>query len=152
MQLSSKHDNAALTVMKKPIKLSYRIAMEDEMVQTKEGPVQAFKGDAILTGTQGENWPINKDKFAETYDVNDGVCSKKALPVSAFVIDSEFKVKASWGLLEGKANDLVVKYGDNDYGVVDRDIFNETYDVLEVDLDGKSALVIKAVKSGCLEY
>ena len=72
---------------KKPIPLEFRYAETDETIQTKEGPVQAKAGDAIMTGTEGENWPIPAEKFSQTYDdLGDGTASKKNIPVFAKVL------------------------------------------------------------------
>jgi len=43
---------------KKPIPLEFRYAETDETIETKEGSVAAKAGDAIMTGTEGEQWPI----------------------------------------------------------------------------------------------
>ena len=51
-------DPDAFETAKKPIPLEYRVTEKDETIQTKEGPVNAAAGDAIMTGTEGENWPI----------------------------------------------------------------------------------------------
>ena len=115
---------------KKPIPLEYKIAPSDLTVATKEGPVAARAGDAIMTGTKGENWPIPRDKFRQTYDiVGDGLAAKKNIPVSAQQMDTPFNVKVSWSddLLRGKPGDFLVQYGPGDYGVVEKEIFKQTY-------------------------
>ena len=67
---------------KKPIPLNFRISKTDEMIQTKEGPVDAKIGDIIMTGTEGEQWPIPSNKFEQTYDVLEpGLAAKKNINV-----------------------------------------------------------------------
>ena len=114
---------------KKPIPLTYRIATVSEVIKTLEGDVTAEQGDAILTGTKGEMWPIPIDKFTETYDYKDGVCFKKYIVVEVMRMDQPFEVAVSCSntVIRGKAGDFKVKYGTNDYGVVDADIFRENY-------------------------
>jgi len=123
-------DPDAFETAKKPIPLEFRVAEEDETIQTKEGPVDAATGDAIMTGTEGEQWPIPADKFAETYDVLEpGKAAKKDIPVFAKEMSEPFQVKVSWSdaLLQGEPADYLVQYGVGDYGVVGREIFRKTY-------------------------
>jgi len=115
---------------KKPIPLEFRYAEADETIETKEGPVGANAGDAIMTGTEGEQWPIPAEKFAQTYnDLGDGTAAKKNIPVFAKQMMVPFKVKVSWSndLLQGAPGDYLVQYGPGDYGVVGREIFAKTY-------------------------
>ena len=116
---------------KKPIPLEFRYAETDETIETKEGPVGANAGDAIMTGTEGEQWPIPAEKFAQTYDdLGDGTASKKNIPVFAIEMSKPFQVKVSWSndLLQGERGDYLVQYGPGDYGVVGREIFGKTYE------------------------
>ena len=115
---------------KKPIPLNFRISKTDEMIQTKEGPVDAKIGDIIMTGTEGEQWPIPSNKFEQTYDVLEpGLAAKKNINVFAKRMNEPFQVKVSWSnnMLQGKVGDVLVQYGDGDYGVVDQEIFSKTY-------------------------
>ena len=115
---------------KKPIPLNFRYAEEAETIETKEGPVTAEAGAAIMTGTEGEQWPIPGEKFEQTYDVLEpGTAAKKNIPVFAKEMAEPFQVKVSWSndLLQGEAGDYLVQYGPGDYGVVGREIFQKTY-------------------------
>ena len=88
-------------------------------------------GDAIMTGTEGEQWPIPAEKFAQTYDdLGDGTAAKKNIPVFAMEMHEPFQVKVSWSddLLQGEVGDYLVQYGPGDYGVVGREIFGKTYE------------------------
>ena len=114
--------------MKRAVEISFRKADTDGVCATKEGPVSYQTGDALMTGTQGETWPIAADKFAATYDVvRDGIATKKAIPVQGSELVLPAEIQASWGVLRGKPGDIVVRYGEGDYGIVSRDIFEETY-------------------------
>ena len=57
--------------VKKAIKLSTSVvvtfAATDVVCQTLEGPVKFYKGDAILTCTVKENWPIPCESFIKNY-------------------------------------------------------------------------------------
>lgn len=125
-------DPDAFRCFKKPIPLEFRIAQEQETVQTKEGPVVARAGDYIMTGTKGENWPIPADQFNYdilTQDGSTGTAAKKKIIVSAKEMNESFEVKVSWSAstLKGEVGDYLVEYGPGDYGVVGREIFKETY-------------------------
>ena len=123
-------DPDAFETAKKPIPLEFRVAEEDETIQTKEGRVEASVGDVIMTGTEGEQWPIPREKFKQTYDVLEpGKAAKKNIPVFAKELLEPFHVKVSWSdaLLQGEAGDYLVQYGVGDYGVVGREIFRKTY-------------------------
>ena len=120
----------AFKTAKKPIPLNFRIAEKDETIKTKEGLVGAKTGDAIMTGTEGEQWPIPQDKFKETYDiVKPGIAAKKNIPVFAKEMAESFQVKVGWAedLLQGEPGDYLVQYGFKDYGVVGKEIFKKTY-------------------------
>ena len=115
---------------KKPIPLNFRYAEEAETIETKEGSVTAEVGAAIMTGTEGEQWPIPREKFEQTYDVLEpGTAAKKNIPVFAKEMAEPFQVKVSWSndLLQGARGDYLVQYGPGDYGVVGREIFQKTY-------------------------
>lgn len=122
--------SGAVKVFKKPVVLAFEYAKEDTTIETKEGPVKCAKGDAILTGTQGERWPIPRQKFESTYDVvGEGQCSKKKIEVLALQMDAPFTVNVSWNKdpLAGKSGDWLVQYGKGDHGIVSQGIFAETY-------------------------
>ena len=123
-------DPDAFETAKKPIPLNFRAAEAEETIETKEGPVVAQAGDAIMTGTEGEQWPIPAEKFEQTYDILEpGKAAKKNIPVFAKEMNAPFKVKVSWSdaLLNGELGDFLVQYGLGDYGVVGAEIFRKTY-------------------------
>lgn len=124
----------ALSVMKLPIPLKAEFAKEDGVCRTKEGDQPYSKGDAIMTGTKGEQWPIPRESFDETYEATDveGMYAKKALPIPGMQMDVEFTVNVPWSNepLVGKQGDWLVQYGPGDHGIVSQEIFAETYKVL----------------------
>jgi len=126
----SKDPNAFKTV-KRPIELKFRYAGSKETIKTKEGTVTANKGDAIMTGTEGEQWPIPAADFAQNYNIlKPGIAAKdQSIEVFAKEMSDKFQVKPVWSddLLSGKPGDYLVQYGTDDYGIVDKDIFRKTY-------------------------
>ena len=121
--------------MKRPILHPYRIAQHDEVIQTREGAVPARPGDYVLTGVEGEVWPIAAEKFLATYEVAGAtVCRKRPIEVLASQMNRPFTVKVSWqdSPLAGEPGDWLVQYGEQSYGVVGESIFAKTYDVIGV--------------------
>lgn len=126
-------ENGAIAVFKKPIPLKYEIMKVDAIIKTKEGDVEGKVLDILMTGTEGEQWPIPRKRFDETYEIIEpGWASKRKIIVLARQMVLPFKVKVSWSdnLLHGKINDWLVMYKPDDYGVVDNKIFNDTYERL----------------------
>ncbi len=66
-----RNEPKAITVMKKPVPVKVEFATEDGVMQTKEGPVRYEKGQAILTGVQGERWPMPRERLEATYNIVD---------------------------------------------------------------------------------
>jgi hypothetical protein len=67
--------------------------------------------------------------FTYDFDKHGSVCFKKPVQVEVKQMDTDFSVKVSWSedLLYGKPGDYLVTYGPNDFGVVAKDVFEETY-------------------------
>lgn len=120
---------------KKPIPVRFRFAECDQEVATLEGPVRCKTGDAILTGVQGEQWPVSRTYFDAKYELDEpaGTCIKKPVLVSVRKMDQPFSVRVAWAdaLIHGKAGDWLVTNGPGDEGIVDADIFEKTYDIVE---------------------
>lgn len=55
--------------------LSYtvRFCQGQEQVETLEGQVQAALGDAVVTGSQGEQWPVPRADFGRKYAPCDNI-------------------------------------------------------------------------------
>jgi hypothetical protein len=128
MELSGK--SQTLKVYKKSVALDFKFAEEDQVVETAEGQVPCKTGDAVLTGTRGERWPISRAKFESTYDFDSetGTCWKKMHKTLALRMESQFTVKDSRGdPLNGNPGDWLVQYSRGDFGIVKGEIFGETY-------------------------
>lgn len=127
----------AVQVFKKPIPVTAAFAESDGVCSTLEGNVRFRTGDAILTGVQGEQWPVRREKFLATYEPCDGTTSgmpglyiKKKILVWALELDQPYQVKVGWQSdeLKGSLGDWLIQYGEGDYGIVNQNIFSETYD------------------------
>lgn len=109
----------------------FEIADSDGTVDTLEGPVAYSKGDYIMTGPKGEKYPISPRKFNELKNDNgDGTASPKKIIKMVKLADHDGHVVLSYNgsKLEYKqGEDYIVRHGPNDYGVVKKDIFKQTY-------------------------
>lgn len=123
-----------MRAIKRAVPHSFQINITEQVILTLEGLVVAFAGDIILTGVRGERWPIAKAKFEQTYDfdLETMQCRKKPLIVTAEEMTESFEVTVGWAKqpIYGKAGDFRITYGPGDFGVVARDIFFETYEII----------------------
>ena len=114
---------------KKDLPVLYATAETPGMINTLEGPVKYQVGYKIITGPNGEQYPIPPEKFAGLYDVDGGLAIPKKIIKMAKLADHNGAVKTSWGetLNYTRGNDYIVRHGPGDYGVVKKDIFPKTY-------------------------
>ena len=114
---------------KKGKPISHEKATESGVTKTLEGDVRHEEGHHIITGPKGEKYPVAPERFAELYDDHgDGTATPKAIVKKARLADHDGVVKASWGDLAYKAGQhYIVRHGDGDYGVIEKDIFHQTY-------------------------
>jgi PGDYG protein len=129
-------DPRALRVMKQPVAVNVAFAREAGVCKTLEGDVGFRAGDAILTGSAGENWPIRRQAFLDSYRPDppakageDGVYRKAPSLTLALRLDHEVDVAVGWqtDLLHGRVGDWLVRYEDESSGVLRDDIFRATY-------------------------
>lgn len=114
----------------------FEVARENGEIQTKEGPQKYQAGFYIFTGPHGEKYSMPKDVFDSLkIDNGDGTAMPKKIPKLVKLADHNGSVNTSWGevLFYRKNKDFIVRHGSGDYGVVDIDIFHETYEFEEED-------------------
>jgi hypothetical protein len=129
------HENY-FTCFKKSVPEPFHIATHDGEIDTLEGPVKYKKGYYIITGPKGEQYPIPPEKFHELKDDNgDGTATPKKIIKVAKVADHSGTVDTSWGqkLYYNPGDDIIVRHGKNDYGVVKKEIFDKTYTIIDED-------------------
>ncbi|CAK1240985.1 hypothetical protein [Fructobacillus cardui] len=56
-------------VRKKPIVVYAEITDSDCYIETLEGRMKADKGDYVITGVNGERYPVKPDVFKQTYEI-----------------------------------------------------------------------------------
>jgi hypothetical protein len=108
-------------------------------IHTREGYVKARAGDAIITGTGGEQWRVSRARFAEKYRPNPPLVAGNAgeylslrYRIHALAMPQPFEVLLADGesRLSGQAGDWLVDYGDGSLGVVSPTIFATTYEIV----------------------
>ena len=126
----------ALRVCKKPIPVEVEFAGTDGVCKTLEGEVRYRAGDALLTGGRGERWPVKRDLFAASYQPvpptrsgQNGLYRKLPALAHALRLTEPVDIPVSWqsDLLHGQPGEWLLLYSDGSYGVVQDEIFRETY-------------------------
>lgn len=57
--------------VKKPVKVKAYQTNKVQLIETLEGTMRADKGDWIVTGINGEQYPVKPDIFEKTYEAID---------------------------------------------------------------------------------
>jgi hypothetical protein len=128
-------DAGVLRVIKRPLPVEVVFAGDEGVLQTLEGPVGYRRGDAILTGIQGERWPVRRSTFETRFQPTNGQTMGEAgayvkLPLVALAKRLEQPLTVpmpSGGQLMGKIGDWLLQYAPGDYGVVADEIFRASY-------------------------
>ena len=116
-----------------------RFAREACTVQTNEGLVHAKRGDAILTGINGEHWRVSQARFPDKYRPasatkagDDGAYISLPNRVFAVQMSTAFEVLLADGesKLGGRVDDWLVDYGDGSLGIVSKRVFSTTYEIV----------------------
>ena len=125
---------------KLPIPVIVIFATADGVIMTLEGPVSHVAGDAILTGSAGEQWPIPRAIFEATYapvaplrSGESGAYIKKAIPVEARQADRAEVITLGDGRgeIQAQPEDWIVTAPDGRQWVVAEAIFRMTYRVAD---------------------
>lgn len=71
----------------RPVELQTEKVTAQQIVDTLEGPRTAFIGDYIMTGLQGEHWPVPANKFDHLYEVVEMVDAAKPIRVRKKIME-----------------------------------------------------------------
>ena len=125
----------AVRVEKRPSRVMVRFATLPETIQTREGPVRAHAGDAVVRAPTGEQWPVARTAFEQRYRPAGapGVYDSVPHPSLAVRMAEPFAVVLADGVsrLSGQPGDWLLDYGDGHLGIVGADIFAATYHLLD---------------------
>jgi|694.fasta_scaffold144114_1 hypothetical protein len=108
-------------------------------VRSIEAAQKLHAGDYLCRGVRGEFWPQSEKKLLETYVASQEIDSDgfrrydpkpNSEPVDVAQVAYPFRVIASWGELQGKAGDYVVRSRKDasDAWIVDKAIFEGSYE------------------------
>lgn len=121
-------------VIQTPIK-AIQNSKESKVIQTLEGEVIANVGDYVVTGVNGEQYPVSKETFERKYEkVNETTYRKKKGQVKAFQLEDDISITLSdnRGVLSGKTGDFLVtspseyeKFNGSDLDEIDVWVVNE---------------------------
>lgn len=120
----------------RPVTVEVCFAEAAGTLQTLEGPVEYALGDALVTGFNGERWPITRARFEANYHPKPGTAPegkgryiKKPKEVWAWRADCHLDIHLpqGTGTLHANPGDIVVQYAPGDCAVVQADIFAKTY-------------------------
>ena len=135
-----RNDRTARRVRKLAIEVIAEFAVSDGTLVTREGPVAYCRGDALLTGAEGERWPVPRERFDETYEPvaplrpgKPGAYRKRPEVVWAKQMREPFTVELGEGrgTLQGNAGDWLLQYAPGDLSVVSATVFAKTYELLD---------------------
>jgi len=130
---------AARQVRKRPLPVQVRFARVPGCLTTLEDDVRYVAGDALLTGTAADSWPVQRARFLASYEATagtepgaDGTYCKRPVVVLAVQLSQVTRVRVGGAadFIEGQQGDWLVQYAPGEHGVVGREIFDATYDVL----------------------
>lgn len=117
----------------RPVEISAIRVESKTTVETLEGTEEASSGDWIITGINGEQWPISNSTFEKKYKpVRDkpGRFRKLPVDVEAAQMNSSFTIDTRWGTQKGKPGDWIVFTDTNDSYVCEQSIFSQSYEVI----------------------
>jgi PGDYG protein len=138
--LDLRDDRDARRARKRSLPVRVEFAAESGTLQTREGPVSYARGDALLTGSEGERWPVPRASFDASYEPvapsrhgTPGSYRKRPLILWAKPMAEPFVVTLDndRGTLRGKPGDWLVQYGSDDLSVVSGSLFGDIYELLD---------------------
>lgn len=133
-------DRAARRARKRTVMVQVEFATTAGTLSTREGPVSYSTGDALVTGIEGERWPVPRAMFDRNYapvaplrSGRPGAYRKRPREVWAKPMSEAFDVTLDLGrgTLRGQAGDWLVQYAPSDLSVVGARVFAQTYELLD---------------------
>jgi hypothetical protein len=124
--------------LSKPVRRLIEFARSPGVLDTAEGPVRYQTGDGIVTGLNGERWPVRREFARKNYtslEGNefgvDGIYGKASHVVNALQISETTRIDllGSYGILTGTSGDWIIEYGEGDLAIVGKEQFEKLYEL-----------------------
>lgn len=130
--LTTLHESVSARYVKKPVEVDAKQTLERKVINTLEGDITANPTDWIVTGVNGEQYPVSNENFIEIYDAcENGRFRKKPIEVTAWQTNRELLIPYRNETLKASIGDYIVKHPDGSIAPVKPDIFKQTYDSCE---------------------
>lgn len=129
----------SIRVVNKPMTVKVKFAKNNGKIKTLEGYVNYQAGAAIVYGESGEVWPLERDKFESIYVATngtiygkDGLYQKYPVEVIAIQLAEPTGVKVGYAedTIIGQPGDWLLQYAENNFGIVNAEIFKNTYAII----------------------
>lgn len=138
-QVDLRNDPQARRFIKNEV-VTVRFATVTGSVASREGANSYQAGDALITGSTGDQWSVTRDRFDAKYAPvpplqhgMDGSYRNKPLPVLAKQMHQAFSVARSSGsdIIRGNAGDWLMQYAPGDHGIVQNEKFARVYRLVQ---------------------
>lgn len=125
--------------IKQPMAVEVVFAQEAGVLQTLEGAVHVLPGDALLTGVEGERWPVQRARFDASYSARPptrqgeaGTYIKRPMAVHAIPATQPGQIRLDNGrdTIVATPGDWLVADVSGSIWVVAASIFAATYTLL----------------------
>ena len=132
-------DRRVVRARKRINTIEARFATIDGTIETPEGVVHVRAGDAIMSGTGGDQWRVSLETFAHRYKPipptrmgQPGRYESLPVEVLAIPMDRPFEVVLRDGIsqLHGERGDWLLDYGDGSLGIVRAQVFGSLYETV----------------------
>jgi hypothetical protein len=126
----------AFRAARRPYEVGVEFAGTDGELDTWEGPVRYRAGDALLTGLEGERWPVPREQFFASYAPvaplqpgANGTYRRHNGTVWVWRTDMALDLLLSGdrGSLHANAGDFVVQFDSGDKAVMPERVFERGY-------------------------
>lgn len=116
-----------------------RFAAEVGVIESREGANKYVIGDALITGSTGDQWVVSRNRFDQKYQAvppvmhgEDGYYDNIPMPVLAKQIAEPFTIARSAGgdWISGEPMDWLIQYAPGDFGIVQNAKFQAVYRTL----------------------
>ncbi len=133
--LDLRDDPNTHTYLKQEV-VSVSFARSAGAIQSREGLNHYAIGDALITGSTGDQWSVSRDRFDAKYwpvagvqAGQDGQYQNRPTPVLAVQQPQNFSVERTAGgdVIHGQAGDWLMQYAPGDHGIVAAAKFQTVY-------------------------